>query len=177
LAWLIPISLALSLSLRPAYRSGEPFDYLVGGRAIYEFHAYCLEWERENGSCFLNYAAYGRRGLNKTYYMSYSTEVVTGKEINRQTILIGRDILLLGVGAAAVTHEYSNPRGAVTFSAPLPGDGSLRFTTDFNRIHVWDAETSCRFNADGGIVPFMEGHLLHDRRTYWRAEIGLEIRL
>lgn len=177
MAWLIPIALALSLSLRPANLDDAPFDYLACCKAVYEFHAYSLEWEREDGRYFLNYAAYGRRGLNDTYYTLYSTEIVASKGISRQLVTVGRDILLLGVGAALTTHEYSKPRGAIIFRAPLPGDGSVLFTTDFNKVHVWDANTKHRFNAEGGVSPFVEGHLMHDRRTYWRAEIGLEIQL
>jgi hypothetical protein len=188
--WFIPIYMALSVSLRPAYQEGEPFDYLARLGAMYATHGYSVEWEREEGDYYLNYAGYGERGLGGRYRLAYSTEVIDSKGIDRQMAGVMRDFELwnkdgqdkqdnfFSAGFTIVAHEYRDPGWAVRLGAPLPGDGSVTWTTDFNRVHIWDAETRYHFAGAGKMIrPYVEGHVLHDRRTYWRGEVGVEIRL
>jgi len=147
---------------------------------MYAMHGYSLEWEREDGAYYLNYSGYGERGLSGRYRLAYSTEVIDSKGINRQMMGVMRDFdNFFSAGFTAVAHEYSHPDWAVRFSAPLPGDGSVTWTTDFNRTHIWDAETRLRFLGDDKkIRPYIEGHYFRDNSDeYYRGEVGIELRI
>jgi len=175
--FLIPLAIALSMSVRPAVNS-DVMDYLARVQANYKYETYRLEYEREEGDCYLNYAAYGKRSTGDTYYVEYSTNVIESKRIDRQIVTFARDVFLLGVGGTATTHKYSKLRGAINLSCPLPG-GEVKWITNALNVHIWDIDTRMFFTKKDNLVrPYIEAHFLSDNGDrYYRCEVGLEITL
>ncbi len=178
--YILPGSMSASISWRPAYEEPNPDDLLVSFKAMYDRHTYRLGWERENGDCFLNYAAYGKYDLSEPYYWSWKTEVMSSKGINWQTLMaMWRSPWLVDAGVNVTSHAYSDPQGAVSFACPLPGEGSVIFTTDFDEIHVWDANTLKYLTPEGSKVrPYIEVHYFSENGDrYYRGEVGVEFEL
>lgn len=176
----IPDYLQASISWRPAYAANKPDDYLICGKAVYTRHIYRLEWERENGYYFLNYSAFGRYGLSETYYCSWKSEIIGSKGIDWQSLMVmWRSPYLVDAGANVTSHAYSHPQGAVSLALPLPGEGSLVFTTDFDDVHVWDGNTTKYFTReDAKVRPYIEVHYISENgELHYRGEVGVEIRM
>ena len=177
MTWLTPLSLAFALSLRTPDIAGLPFDYLISGDSRWSVVQTMLTIERENGIGYLGYNISGDHWLFYGFTIEYRSRVIASKQIDRQSIVVGRKLWFVGFGAGGVAERYSNPKGVVDFWMPLPG-GELSFTTDFAGIHVWEGESSIGLRLSERIEPYMVVRVFIDGdRRFWQVMSGVKIKL
>jgi len=177
MTWLTPLALTFALSLRTPDIATAPFDYLIAGDSRWSMVQVMSMVERENGNNYFGYNISGNHGLFYGFTIEYRTRIINSKQIDRQSIIIGRKWWLVGIGAGGVAEQYSNPKGAVDFWIPLPG-GELSFTTDFARIHVWEGESKIGYRLSEKIEPYLAVRVFIDgNRRFWQVMSGVTIKL
>lgn len=137
--WLIPLSIALELSLRSP-SVGDITDFLVAVEPEWSGTTVHVEYERENSARYLNYEICPTYEKER-WKIEGSTYVSEARNINRQIFGVDRGFRLFRMGLAATTRRYDAPRteGAVYVGLPLPG-GRIRYLYGFGDTNILDVE-------------------------------------
>ena len=165
-----------ALTLRSP-NAGSLADYQLSGGSEWSWLKVEATVERDAGQGFYGYDLNGDHGIFGKWRLAYDSHFDRAQAIERQSLVVGRPVYgAVACGAGVTARAYSQPKGAVDLSLPLPG-GRLSYTTDFKRAHVILAETCLDFPLGQAVDLFFLGRLFHDRRTSYQARAGLKVHL
>ncbi|MDP8227998.1 MAG: hypothetical protein P9M15_00935, partial [Candidatus Electryoneaceae bacterium] len=101
----------------------------------------------------------------------------TASNVDRQSVIVGRKWKYIGVGGGAVAEKYRDPKGAMNLWIPLPG-GQLTYTTDFSRIHIWEAESILSVAVSDRVEPYLLARYYYDHpKRFYQVKGGIKLRL
>jgi hypothetical protein len=174
---LIPLSIALALSMRTSNLENMPLDVQLSVESAWQIVAATIEYERENGQRYLDYFVAVEDTIRGSWLIEANSQVKGARDIDFQSLVVGYDGHLVTLGGGMVTHKYQTPLKAVySLGIPLPG-GELKFITDFKRVHIWKGSALTYFaKEDEPLRPYVMAVGLADNgRLNYQLKVGMEI--
>lgn len=181
-----PLEVGGSLSLRSPTTETAPTDYQIGVMSDWKSLQIEFEFERENGYPYFNLFTMGKKGIGRGWYLYGKFDVKEAQGIDRQTVIVGRNLLWIGAGATVVSEAFDDPHGALSFWIPLPSNDELKrkrveakllYTTNLNDISILDIKTGIGVDIGQYRPSVMWVYLVDNDKRFWQFKAGLRINL
>ena len=170
-----PDAMSFLVSLRSP-SIGEQTDFLFGGEVEWRFAVINVEWERENGCPYLNYAINsgneGQKG--NRWEFAVDTKVSEARDLSIQKVVCRRRFWFTGIGVAGVadSYDFNRTKGVMDFRL-----GNIRYLTNFTGLEIWDIRIELKEKSDQVIKPFLAGkfYQIVGDKSDWQVQVGVEI--